>query len=627
MKLTIKHLEKVIIDIQLEEGQEYFGGRQKDCDFILEDETLSRKHIKIYQSHESGNWIIEAISEKGGLSFEGEDIDNLEVTDSAAISLNSYIFEFSVEQKEEEEEFKNPPATEEINKADMNLTNKSITSDGFTKIQPTDSLVYSLHVSVKDESSDHVSLNEGISWTLGRSEDCDIYIDYNALSQKHLNFSRAGDVFTVKDLGSSNGSYLNDEKMTTNKPYALQANDRIVIGDLNIIFEVRNKNFESMMDNLPVAVSEENNHPATLAFPKIVLEESSEEAEEESKIKKLFNKKRIIMFSGVGLLLIGLLFFVSKKENEKQTVKNQKEIENTNTIKESYNLAVQFLQQKKFQFCINELVKLHILIPQYLDSKQILVQCQNSAENQKRYNEMLANDKKKKETEEKVKKLAEECKSKSDTFQTVDDLYFCAKSVLELDPSNAIINAIKLEIEEKNTLFKIAEEKKQSYAKIIRSKKYLYNKAKKINKQKYPLKSIAAYKVFLKSAKGVSGLSSFSRKAKKEVNEIQTNYDNTLSSLYSNCEKFIKEKKMKKAYYECKAILKFKKDDTKSLEYMKLARGTIRNNLKDVYAKSVFEESLANTEAAKKLWKQILEEDLKDGYYYTKAKIFLNRYK
>ncbi len=622
MKLKIKHLGKVIQEIQLEEGQEYFGGRQKDCELLLEDETLSRKHIKIYQSPESGNWVIESISEKKGLYFENENIDLLELENSMTVSLNNYTFEFSVEEpSENKQESENLSTSEEFeSKNENNTFSKS------TKILAPSSLVHSLHISIEGESSDHMPLNEGESWVLGRSENCDIYIDYNVLSREHIRFLKSGNTFTVTDLNSSNGSLLNNEDMEPNKPYILNAEDRVTIGELNITFEIRNKNFENMMNNLPAVVSEKKDSPTTMAFPKIVLEEISPE-EEQPKNAKFFNKKRIAIFSGGGLLLLGLLFFTSKKDGKEQAQKNKAEIEKANSIKESYSLAVQFLEQKKFQFCIDEIHKLHRLTEMYLDSKQILTQCQNSSENQKKYDEYLANEKKKKETEEKVKKMTEECQKKSSTFQTVDDLYVCAKEILELDPSNAIINSIKLEIEEKETTAKMAEEKNQQYREMIQSKRYLYNKAKKINKKDTPLKAVAAYKVFLNSSKGISGLSSLRKKAKKEMNKIQTNYNTTLKKLYSHCEKFIEEGKMKKAYYECKAILKFKKEDAKAQKHMELAKSTIRKNLKDIYAKSVFEESLANIEEAKKLWQKILKEDIEGGHYHKKATILSNKYK
>ena len=622
MKLTISHLGKVVQDLVLEEGQEYFAGRQEDCQFILEDETLSRKHVKIYQSVETQQWMIESLSDKKGLTLDGQEVSKQEIQHSSTFTLNDYTFDFVLEDTQKN----HFPSLEGEEDPSSDSLSKEETLSGSTKVHTQSSLIYSLHISIEGESSDHISLNEGMSWVVGRSKNCDIYIDYNVLSREHLNFSRKKGDFIVTDLGTSNGSLLNGNKMIARKPYTLDTDDQIKIGDLNITFEVRNKDFEKIMSQLPVIASDEESAPSTeMAFPKIVLEESTDDPSSSDK-KNFFEKKKKLILIGVAVLVIG--FVLLGPQDKKETPKeDQAQTEQMNAIKESYNLAVQFLQQKKFQFCIDELIKLHEMTPYYLDSQQILTQCQNSSENQKRYNELVANKKKQKETEQQVLKMVENCKSQFDQFQTVEDLANCAKDILILDPSNPDINAMKLEIEERYTMAQMEADKKETYRKMIQSKKYLYNKAKKMDSKKYPLKTIAAYKVFLRSAKGVSGVASLYKQAQKQIQTIQKNYDDHLSSLYTNCESFIQKGLLKKAYYECEAILSFKSEDQKAIKYMKQARNSIREKLKDRYAESILAESLSEVDKAKKIWQSILEEDLKDGHYYKKAKILMKKHK
>jgi diguanylate cyclase (GGDEF)-like protein len=45
---------------------------------------------------------------------------------------------------------------------------------------------------------------------LGRGSDCDIQIDRDSVSRKHARIFRVGDQWFVEDLGSTNGSYIND---------------------------------------------------------------------------------------------------------------------------------------------------------------------------------------------------------------------------------------------------------------------------------------------------------------------------------------------------------------------------------------------------------------------------------
>ena len=95
MKFILEHFGKVVGESLLEEGREYFLGRQKDCDFILnEDPGLSRRHVKIYQSEESGNWKLELISEQGGLYLKGEEVQSFEVTEICSLTLKNYVLKF-----------------------------------------------------------------------------------------------------------------------------------------------------------------------------------------------------------------------------------------------------------------------------------------------------------------------------------------------------------------------------------------------------------------------------------------------------------------------------------------------------------------------------------------------------
>jgi hypothetical protein len=64
--------------------------------------------------------------------------------------------------------------------------------------------------------------------TLGRG-DVEIRLDDPFASTHHARISRQGHVVVIEDLGSTNGTYLNDEPL--NGPQPLHAGDRIRIGD------------------------------------------------------------------------------------------------------------------------------------------------------------------------------------------------------------------------------------------------------------------------------------------------------------------------------------------------------------------------------------------------------------
>jgi len=63
--------------------------------------------------------------------------------------------------------------------------------------------------------------------TVGRSSRCDIQIDQESISRNHCRFVVSGDGILVRDLGSTNGTYVNDEQVFEK---VLQDGDLVKIG-------------------------------------------------------------------------------------------------------------------------------------------------------------------------------------------------------------------------------------------------------------------------------------------------------------------------------------------------------------------------------------------------------------
>ena len=73
------------------------------------------------------------------------------------------------------------------------------------------------------------------SFTLGRSSSNELcYAEDAGLSRQHLVIEKTGDEWTVRDLGSKNGTLVNGNKITS--PHPLGPNDRITAGHLMIEF-------------------------------------------------------------------------------------------------------------------------------------------------------------------------------------------------------------------------------------------------------------------------------------------------------------------------------------------------------------------------------------------------------
>jgi len=64
--------------------------------------------------------------------------------------------------------------------------------------------------------------------TIGRADDADVPLDDVSASRRHARITREGKDFVVTDLGSTNGTYLNDSRISC--PTVLRNGDRIRVG-------------------------------------------------------------------------------------------------------------------------------------------------------------------------------------------------------------------------------------------------------------------------------------------------------------------------------------------------------------------------------------------------------------
>lgn len=76
---------------------------------------------------------------------------------------------------------------------------------------------------------------ERFPFVIGR-EGCDFNIEGDLrVSRRHLEITRQGDRFFVTDLGSSNGTYLNDKRLPANQPFPIGSRQEIKLGIQTVI--------------------------------------------------------------------------------------------------------------------------------------------------------------------------------------------------------------------------------------------------------------------------------------------------------------------------------------------------------------------------------------------------------
>ena len=69
--------------------------------------------------------------------------------------------------------------------------------------------------------------------TSGRHPDSDIFLDDVTVSRRHAEFHRESGTFTVRDVGSLNGTYVNRERV---EAATLSNGDEVQIGKFRLVF-------------------------------------------------------------------------------------------------------------------------------------------------------------------------------------------------------------------------------------------------------------------------------------------------------------------------------------------------------------------------------------------------------
>ena len=83
-----------------------------------------------------------------------------------------------------------------------------------------------------DRTNERVEVEDAV--TIGRSQDCDLMLQDNYLSSRHARVANDGGDLSIEDLGSTNGTYVNQELVKGR--VHLERGDIVQVG--GVLFEV-----------------------------------------------------------------------------------------------------------------------------------------------------------------------------------------------------------------------------------------------------------------------------------------------------------------------------------------------------------------------------------------------------
>lgn len=91
----------------------------------------------------------------------------------------------------------------------------------------------------------HIPLEQNTSYTIGRGSACEIQLPDISVSREHARIHSRGDEFVLEDLGSTNGTYVNGERVERR---TLQSGDKMRVGRLHVEFQVRDDEAGETLD-------------------------------------------------------------------------------------------------------------------------------------------------------------------------------------------------------------------------------------------------------------------------------------------------------------------------------------------------------------------------------------------
>jgi pSer/pThr/pTyr-binding forkhead associated (FHA) protein len=87
---------------------------------------------------------------------------------------------------------------------------------------------------------------------VGRLPESEISVRDSFISRVHCGFTYANNEFTLKDLGSTNGTYRNGARVFE---CALSSGDKIQVGNTTLVFEIDTKNHNAVLRQIPQMVA------------------------------------------------------------------------------------------------------------------------------------------------------------------------------------------------------------------------------------------------------------------------------------------------------------------------------------------------------------------------------------
>jgi pSer/pThr/pTyr-binding forkhead associated (FHA) protein len=214
-------------------------GRKSTNHIVLDEKNVSRQHAQILMKEDQ--YFIQDMGSTGGTRVNGEPVVEKDIHTGDRIGIGSFELLFNSGIPEDERTI-------------FDADDQTQLEEG-TELDEERTLFYEEPVAkltvIQSDSLEGDFPLEEEEILLGRDEEADITIDDKRISRQHCKISLAENGYVITDLGSSNGTFVNGQRVTE-KP--LEDGDQIQIGSSRFKFSLESPAIPGQKRKVPVSV-------------------------------------------------------------------------------------------------------------------------------------------------------------------------------------------------------------------------------------------------------------------------------------------------------------------------------------------------------------------------------------
>lgn len=627
----------------------YTAGRKMDSDIPLEAEkAISREHLKI--KFQNNILYVECVSKLANLQVGGTPVLSAELNHGDQFSVGPFEFTFQSAAAETQatpqnsQIVSNPEDKTVVQKAALSALVRLINADGDTIQQ------------FKLEGRDR--------WQAGRDATAEILISDHRVSRKQFEIRKVEQHYEISDLGSVNGTYINEKLLESQQSISLKSGDLIRVLDHQMVFEVHDPHFFSKVEKISPAlyvVQQDENSPQEIIYEEQppnyesapLLNASSGEnqffdANQAYDIAapevdpSVARTKKIRMLIAAIAVIGGAVYFMDGGTSSTNQVPSAQipmgadplsglSAQQKSEYKQSLELAKRYFMEGNYDLSLSEVEE---LIKNYKvtdpDAEKLKNTAMAAIETQKQLVKQEKDEKDRQMMEAKIKASTEDCKKQIKKFKTIEELDACLIEALQLNPAHSLVIEVKGEFD---VILAERELKKQNQAEInrkIQQLRKLFEAAQKTEKEGDYIATLAAYDTVTKSK--LPDPDKLKKKSADQIKKLKAEMAQKIKKFETEAKEYEQKKNLKQAVMTLREAIKIdpSRDDLK--DQADNLKNELRKQMMEIYQEGILEESFGNVEGgdnrvgAKEKWKKIVDTDLADGEYYQKAYIKLKKY-